>query len=399
MNPYFSLTDKVYDITEKYPELIDPLVSMGYESLKNDALRKLMGRSISLEMALKTRHLDLKKTEQTLVEVIRRTCEDPDALRVTGVLPCPIRIQLTEKLNNWIEKHHANVSCDLQAASMGLDHIEEQVKNSKSADDLADIYLSAGFGLFFDRSLLGHYSDADVFADLTGLKTLNSCFENEHLQLKDPKGQYSILAAVPAVFMVNESLLNGRAFPKSWKDLLSPEFEDSIAMPVRDLDLFNALLLGIYSRYGEDGVRALGRNLMSSMHPAEMVKTGAKSKKLSGPAVTVMPYFFTLMNRENNALTPVCPSDGAVLSPIFLLSKASSAEKSQEFISYLASKEMGEVFCAGGKFPSAHPDVNNGLSPDQTFLWPGWDFIYSHDIGSLLKETERMFFEASEENK
>ena len=399
LNPYFSLTDKVYNITEQYPELIEPLVEMGYESLKNDALRKLMGRSVSLEMALKTRHLDVEKTEQTLVDVIRRTRENPDALRVTGVLPCPIRIQLMEKLNNWIEEHHADVSCDLQAASMGLDHIEEQVKNSKSADDLADIYLSAGFGLFFDRSLLGHYSDASVFADLTGMEKLNSCFDNEHLQLKDPKHQYTILAGVPAVFMVNESVLDGREFPQSWSDLLSPVFENSIAMPVRDLDLFNALLLGIYSHYGENGVRALGRNLMSAMHPAEMVKTGTKAKKASSPAVTVMPYFFTLMNRENNTLTPVWPSDGAILSPIFLLSKASSSEKSQEFISYLASKEMGEVFCAGGKFPSAHPDVDNGLSPEETFLWPGWDFIYSHDIGSLLKETERIFFEASEETK
>lgn len=399
MNPYFSLTDKVYDITEQYPELIDPLVRMGYESLKNDALRKLMGRSVSLEMALKTRHLDLEKSEQTLVDVIRHTRENPDALRVTGVLPCPIRIQLTEKLNAWIEEHHAQISCDLQAASMGLDHIEEQVKNSRSADDLADIYLSAGFGLFFDRSLLGHYCDAGVFADLTGMEHLNSCFDNEQLQLKDPKGQYSILAAVPAVFMVNESALNGRAFPESWSDLLSPEFENSIAMPVRDLDLFNALLLGIYSHYGEEGIRALGRNFRSAMHPAEMVKTGTKSKSAPGPAVTVMPYFFTLMNRDNSALTPVWPSDGAVLSPIFLLSKAASAEKSQAFISYLASKELGEVFCAGGKFPSAHPDVDNGLSQDQTFLWPGWDFIYSHDIGSLLKETERIFFEASEETR
>ena len=87
LNPYFSLTDKVYNITEQYPELIEPLVEMGYESLKNDALRKLMGRSVSLEMALKTRHLDVEKTEQTLVDVIRRTRENPDALRVTGVLP------------------------------------------------------------------------------------------------------------------------------------------------------------------------------------------------------------------------------------------------------------------------------------------------------------------------
>ena len=43
LNPYFSLTDKVYNITEQYPELIEPLVEMGYESLKKRCPAKADG--------------------------------------------------------------------------------------------------------------------------------------------------------------------------------------------------------------------------------------------------------------------------------------------------------------------------------------------------------------------
>lgn len=395
MNHYFSLSDKLFDLTEQFPETIEVLAQLGFEAVKNDAMRKTLGKAISLEMALKSKGLDVAQTEEALCAAIEQARPSEDALRVEGVLPCPIRIQITERLDQWIREHDIPVNASLQAASMGLDHIEERVRNAKSVDDLADLYLSAGFGLFFDRKLLGGYCDAGTFADMTGIDHMNSFFENDKIKLKDPRNQYSILGVVPAVFMVNESLLGDRPCPRSWKDLFAPEFANSVALPVRDLDLFNALLLGLYQAYGEEGVKAMGRSLLQSMHPAQMVKTGKKTLG-NAPVVTVMPYFFTLMAGEDSKLTPIWPEDGAVISPIFLLAKASAAEKARPFAQFLGSKEMGQVFAEGGKFPSTHPEVDNHLSSDKTFLWPGWDFIYSHDIGTLLPQLETMFFDASE---
>ena len=48
-----------------------------------------------------------------------------------------------------------------------------------------------------------------------------------------------------------------------------------------------------------------------------------------------------------------------------------------------------------GKFPSTNPLVDNGLRPDQHFLWLGWDYIHENDIGALIRETERDFFAAA----
>ena len=50
---YFDIKDKVYDVTEKYPELIEVLAGAGFENLKNDMMRKSMGKLLSLETALK----------------------------------------------------------------------------------------------------------------------------------------------------------------------------------------------------------------------------------------------------------------------------------------------------------------------------------------------------------
>ena len=164
---------------------------------------------------------------------------------------------------------------------------------------------------------------------------------------------------------------------------------------MQDLDLFNAVLLSIYNEYGNDGLRKLGRSLLLSMHPAQMVKSGAKKQQSNAPVITVMPYFFTRMTRENSPMRPVWPKDGAIISPIFLITKTASKEKSQPLVDFLFSKEMGGILSASGKFPSTHPEVDNGLSPDQTFMWPGWDFINNNDIGQLLKETEAVFFDTA----
>ena len=410
MNSYFSLSDKIYDITEKYPELIDFLVVKGFTQLQNKMLRSTMGKTISLEKALLTKHYDVASFEKEMVELIERKNLDnssdlgvvkkavikdnSDEITIKGVLPCPIRVQILQQVEQWIKQKNLSVNYNLPAASMGLDWLETEIRQSCEEADLADIYLSAGFNLFFDKKLLGHYSENNVFADITGIKKLNPIFDNDYIDLKDPKKQYYIIGVVPAIFSVNEQLLGDRKFPRSWEDLLSPEFENTIALPMKDLDLFNAVLLGIYKAYGAEGVAKLGRNLMRSMHPAQMVKEGKQKKSEKTPLITIMPYFFTCMINEKDALKPVWPSDGAIISPIFLLCKKSAQEKIKPLIDFLTSAKMGEVLSVNGKFPSTSPEVDNHLDTEQKFLWAGWDFIHSHDIGKLLVETENIFLNA-----
>ena len=89
-----------------------------------------------------------------------------------------------------------------------------------------------------------------------------------------------MLAVVPAVFLVNTEVLGDRPFPKSWADLLKPEFENSVSLPISDFDLFNAILISIYKNYGEDGVKKLGKTLLQNMHPSQMVKSNKLKRKV-----------------------------------------------------------------------------------------------------------------------
>ncbi len=275
----------------------------------------------------------------------------------------------------------------MEAASVGADWIEENIKGIEDPAELPDVFLSAGFETFFDQKTIGRFKDRGVFSDITG-DAVNEDFSS--IQIKDPKKDYSIIATVPAVFMVNHEERGDLPIPRRWADLLEPEFARNVALPVGDFDLFNAILLALHKEHGDDGIRKLGRSMLKSMHPSQMVKN-AKRVAEEKPYVTIMPYFFTKMAGMVKSLEIIWPEDGAVISPIFMLTKQKSMEKVKPIAEFLAGRAVGEILAQRGLFPSLHPDVDNRLNFEHPWKWVGWDYIYQQDIGELIRHTNRIF--------
>lgn len=411
MGRYFNENDSIYDITEKYPELLDLFASNGFEHMKDESMRKTMGKTISLKMALAMKKINIDTFVDRMVEIIeenRKTVDESlilsnrnmDAdVKIDGVLPCPVRIPLMDAFGKWMEEEgkSLNISVDyeLKSASAGVDWIKDALEKAETEEVLSDIFISAGFDLFFDTNLMGKFKSKGVFKDMTGFDCFNSDFDNEYIDLKDPARQYSIIGVVPAVFLVNTEELNGREMPKSWEDILSSEFENTVSLPIGDFDLFNSILLNIYKKYGEEGVEKLGKLLQRGMHPSEMVKSHMKSSEK--PAVTIMPYFFTKMIKKGSSMVAIWPSDGAIISPIFLLSKNSNSENVKPFVEFFSSKAVGEILAHNGRFPSTHPEVDNMISKEHKYMWLGWDYINSNNIGELIHKCENIFNRAVEE--
>lgn len=69
---------------------------------------------------------------------------------------------------------------------------------------------------------MGKFKEQGIFKDITNINTYNKDFYN----LKDPKGDYSMLGVVPAIFLVNKERLGDRIMPQTWKDILKPEFKN-----------------------------------------------------------------------------------------------------------------------------------------------------------------------------
>lgn len=70
MNKYFDIKDSLYEITKKYPETLDLFISIGFENMKDEKKREVIGKSISLEMALLTKKINVNTFTERLVEII-----------------------------------------------------------------------------------------------------------------------------------------------------------------------------------------------------------------------------------------------------------------------------------------------------------------------------------------
>ncbi len=403
MAKYFKETDKIGDIIKNYPETLEFFIGKGFDQLSNESALKLIGK-LSLNMALKSKGINLDGFCQLLEEYIDLSRDSADitmnkrnkqkeGINILGLLPCPVANPILEKLKEFEEKSELKLNYDLKAAAHGLDWLKDDVKKETNPDNLADIFISAGFDLFFDEELMGKFRKESVFKDGTKFLAYNKDFQNDYINLKDPTGAYSMLAVVPAVFLINKKELGDREAPKTWADLLKPEFEKSVSLPVSDFDLFNAILLNINKKYGEEGVRKLGKSLIQSMHPAQMIKSDRlKSNK---PAVTIMPYFFSRMAKEGGAMTAQWPEDGSIISPIFMLTKEKKLNEMEGLIDFLASKQLGEILSHQGLFPSINPEVDNGIDEDKKYMWLGWDYIMENNLQDLIHRCEEIFEEGT----
>ncbi len=424
-NKYFSPEETLAEITDKYPELISVLAGRGFAQLKDENKRQQFGSKISLKQAAELKGLNLEKLMKLIRKKIKDNDEEADVtvlenggkrnstgdsagrksgekdvnvrensdfnnIKVEGLLPCPVRVPFLEELKTVTTGMDKPVFMDLKAASGGLDWLKEKLSNDIKVDGLADIFISAGFDLFFDRRLMDRFRRQGVFKDVTGIESLNTDFKDNEIDLLDPEGAYSVLSVVPAVFLINREELGDRRMPETWADILSQEFADSVSLPVSDFDLFNAILINIYQEFGEKGIDKLGRSLLKSQHPAQMIKNGGR-KKTGEAAVTIMPYFFTRMARRFSHLEFIWPADGAIISPIFMLTKKNSLPEVQPLVDFFASEKAGRILVEQGLFPSVLPEIDNNLPEEADFMWSGWDFLRNEDPGQLIEKLNARF--------
>ncbi len=398
----FNKSQSIFEITEKYPQTIDVFVLHGFTKMKDEGKRRTLGKKIKLSTALMLKNLDFEGFTALLEQAVNNETglmaqgtsgeeKSRKELHITGLLPCPVRLPLIEKFEEFVQNYQAesghSLSWELQAASMGLSWLEENRKIFEDEELMPDLFISAGFDLFFDKAKIGQFRSSGVFADLSGFKEGNKIFKG--VSLLDPKGVYSMISAVPAVFLVNPNVLDGRPAPRSWKDLVSGGYEKSISLPIGDFDLFNAILLNIHKAYGPGGISGLGRALLEGMHPSEMVKSG--SRKGNKPGISIVPYFFTKIVRPSDSMQVIWPEDGAILSPVFLLAKKKKEKVLKPLVDFFASREVGEILAHRGLFPAVNPEVDNLMDETGSFMWLGWDYIAEHDIAALIRDCQALF--------
>lgn len=391
----------IAQIITTWPETAAVFGAHGLEAFTDAAYLERVGRYMKLRTALERKGLGVESFERQLQERIetqtRRVdvCEElgdrgASHIDVAGLLPCPVRVPLLDKINAFVDECQSrdgvNISTRFRAASGGSEWIEKEIRAATAVTQLPDIFVSAGFDTFFDPNGIGRFKEEGAFAALDPGE-VNRAFTG--LDLRDPQGAYTIISTVPAVFILDTHQLGDLPAPRTWAQLLEPQYQRKVAYPVGDFDLFNAILLNIHREFGDAGVKKLGRSMLGSMHPAQMGTLPAG--KTQKPLVTIMPYFFTRMAANIPGVEIIWPEDGAILSPIFMLRRKDSLSQSRALAEFFAGAEVGSILARQGLFPALNPAVENILPEASPWKWLGWDYIYTHDVAAQIKRLEGIF--------
>jgi putative spermidine/putrescine transport system substrate-binding protein len=395
----------VLEITEKYPTTIEVFVESGFPKMRDPERRRAQGRSLTVHAAAKLRSIDVDELVRRLSDAAAREEQQVDVtlahderptllpagdVRLSGLLPCPVRLPIVEAvrvLAERLKEQQVTLGWSLSAAAVGQGGLSAEIAAVQEERELPEVFVSAGFESFFDQRCLRRFKEQGTFVDLAP-PGQNSAFGD--LPLRDPAGHVTVLGVVPAVFLVNHTLLGGEPPPRSWEDLLTPRFTRRLALPVGDFDLFNAILLTIHRRFGDDGVRALGRAMLAARHPSQTVGRFS-TRQAQQPAISVIPYFFSRLTGKAQTIQIVWPEDGAIVSPIFMLVRRATLPRARAVAELFLSREVGELIAHRGLMPVLHPEVDNRLPPQHPFLWLGWDFIADHDLGELIPRLTRLF--------
>jgi ABC-type Fe3+ transport system substrate-binding protein len=394
----------ISELIRRHPETLPVVAANGLELFADEEVRLTFGTAIRLRTALKAaginsdlfcRLLEEAATPELSPDTGRHeTAATPRGLNLLALLPCPLKIPLEAAFTGFLttlspEKRASLSFCIEGNANNQIDYAD-YADHFESPADMPDIIITPGFNSFFHPRFVQRFIRNGTFASVT---TYAGDRQLAAMGITDPDDHYSMLAMNLLVLVVDHSRLRDRPVPRSWKDLLKPDYESAIAIRGnRDGTFCETLLLALHKQFGADGLTSLGKNVAWGWHPSQMVKSMGNGRQ-EGPAISVMPLFFANSRGTREQVSVIWPEDGALVSPVTMLVKADKQEELRELIDFLSGPEVARI-CAGASFPALHPLVDNRLPDGATFNWIGWEYVKSHDLKELIHSTNSAFVRA-----
>ncbi|MCI4409278.1 MAG: extracellular solute-binding protein [Thermofilum sp.] len=226
----------------------------------------------------------------------------------------------------------------------------------KAGNVQADVIYLAGY---FD---LKNLIQAGIIGKLPNIPELNSIPE----EYKDPNGYYVMGRLLVMVIVYNPSLVSNP--PKSWQDLLKPEWKGKIAIANPLVSgSWQYSVLSLVSKYGWDYFKQLKQNdplvLQDVPDVARAVSTGERPV-----GVTLTMYLKTYTN-----LKYVIPEEGAIVipSPIAIVNGTKHYADAVLLLRYLLSKQaaisLANAYTYSSRIDAPAPPGLPPLSQMKTF--------------------------------
>ncbi len=389
----------IKEILSRIPGAAQVFIANGFDDFAdNDTLVQLApflrlktalnSRNINIDMFVKLLKEKAEDTKEYNINLSAFSQEHP--LNLLALLPCPLKLPLQDAFENFIgnsaKDKNIKLDCLIEGNANNQLSYYGYVDQFEDIGDIPDIVISPGVNSFFHRRFIEKFIDKGYFIDAAGYIPETRLMETG---IKDPGGNYTVIAMNLLVMVADNEKMDNLDIPRRWGDLLEPCFEKQVAIRGHADFFCETTLLTIYKAYGFEGIRRLAKSVRYGWHPAQMAKTAGGGTP-EAPAISVMPYFYTKTIKHKDKVTVIWPEDGAIISPVTMLVKATDSQNLRSIAAFFTGDKAGKI-CAGACFPSMHPGVDNKLPAEASFNWVGWDFIKNNDIGSLINDLNREF--------
>lgn len=388
---------KLYEIIQRFPQTRSVFAANGLGALVSDDAMRVLAPFLTLGTALKSRFINIEAFIEMLEGAIARdpVIDTPGLasmaaqkdLSFLALMPCGLKMPFSRAFSQFLNELQVKEGISIQSAVEGNVNQElsyySYVDTIESRDELPDIIVSADFNVFLGRRFYDRFVAPGHFA---GYGALPAGPNFSDAQILDPKNEYTILCVNPLVVVANLDQLGNRNLPRTWDDMLAPEWEKSLIIRGGDGFYCHAVLLPTFKAHGNKGLEALANNVLEGLHPAQMVN---RIDSNGSGALYVMPAFFADRIRHQERIEVIWPDDGALASPVILQVKPEKKEELKPVLDYLVGRQLAQIL-AGAGFPVPHADVAADVQT-KPLKWLGWDFLRQNDLPTLNVEIDKIF--------
>jgi iron(III) transport system substrate-binding protein len=223
-----------------------------------------------------------------------------------------------------------NTKASVQQVTGGTGTLMKRIQ-AEAANPGGDIFWSGGVGtLSAFMNLMEPYQSPEA-------KAIGA-------QFIGPKNAYIGTNVHVMVLMVNEKQLKGTPAPKTWSDLMKPEWKGKFVItdPAKSGTAF-IQVYGLLKQFGREGLEKIARNAVVVQSSGQVVKSVGAGEYSVGITIESSAYEFVVGGQKEIKL--VYPAEGTYLGTegMFIVKNAKNMALAQEFYDVLLSRPAQEL--------------------------------------------------------
>ena len=246
----------------------------------------------------------------------------------TVVLYSSNNTETIETALNVVKQKSASLNVQQVTGGTGslMKRIQAEAKNPRG-----DVLWSGGFGtLGAYKDLLEPYMSPDLAAIPAEFRGPDNLWVGTNLHVM--------------VLMVNERQLKGMAAPKSWSDLMKPEWKGKFAVtdPSKSATAY-MLVYGLLKQFGKDGLEKIAANAVVTSSSGTTYKGVASGEYPVGLTIEYAAQEYVAGGQKEIKL--VYPAEGSYLAPegMFIVKGTKNMEAAKALYNGLLSKDVQEA--------------------------------------------------------